>query len=147
MTEPVPARVTLITLGVTDLDRATRFYTALGWHLSGTSVAGEVSFFALDNSVLALWGHAALGEDAGLDAGAPPAFRGVALAINVGSEAEADAIVAAAVDAGGRVVKPAVKTDWGGYNGYFTDPDGHLWEVAHNPHWPLDDNGLLRLPS
>jgi len=143
----VPARVNLVTIGVTDLDRATAFYQALGWRLSGSSVAGEVSFFDLANCVLAVWGHRSLAEDAHVDAGEPPGFRGVALAINVGSEAEVDQIIGAAVDAGGRISKAAVKADWGGYSGYFADPDGHLWEVAHNPYWPLDDNGLVRLPE
>ena len=143
----VPARVNLVTLGVTDLDRATRFYQALGWRLSGSSVASEVSFFDLTNCVLAVWGHQSLADDAHVVAGEPPAFRGVATAINVGSEAEVDAVISAAVDAGGRVAKAALKADWGGYSGYFADPEGHLWEVAHNPYWPIDDNGQVRLPE
>jgi uncharacterized protein len=143
----VPARVNLITLGVSDLERATRFYEALGWRLSGTSVAGEVSFFDLTNCVLALWGRESLAEDAHVPPGAPVTFRGVATAINVGSEAEVDAVIGAAADAGGSIAKAAVKADWGGYSGYFADPEGHLWEVAHNPYWPLDDNGLVHLPE
>ena len=143
----VPARVNLVTLGVTDLARATAFYEALGWRLSGSSVSGEVSFFDLANCVLAVWGHGSLAEDAHVPAGEPPTFRGVATAINVGSEADVDQVIDAAVGAGGSVAKPAVKADWGGYSGYFADPDGHLWEVAHNPYWPLDDNGLVRLPE
>jgi len=143
----VPARVNLVTLGVSDLDRETRFYQALGWRLSGSSVSGEVSFFDLSNVVLALWGHGSLAEDARVPPGEPPEFRGVASAINVGSEAEVDAVIAAAVDAGGSVAKLAHKADWGGYSGYFADPEGHLWEVAHNPYWPLDDNGLVKLPE
>jgi len=143
----IPSRVNLITLGVTDLDRATRFYAALGWRLSGSSVSGEVSFFDLTNCVLAVWGHGSLAEDARVEAGEPPAFRGVATAINVGSEAEVDTVIGAAVDAGGTVAKPAHKADWGGYSGYFADPDRHLWEVAYNPYWPLDDSGLVYLPE
>lgn len=143
----VPARVNLITLGVSDLGRATAFYERLGWRLSGSSVAGEVSFFDLTNCVLAVWGHGSLADDARRPAGDPPVFRGVATAINVGSEAEVDAVIGAAVDAGGSIAKPAHKADWGGYSGYFADPDGHLWEVAHNPYWPQDDNGLVRLPE
>src|SRR3954451_2301794 len=141
----VPPRVNLVTLGVSDLDRSTRFYEALGWRLSGSSVAGEVSFFDLSNCVLALWGHAALAEDAHVSASDPPSFRGVATAINVGSEAEVDAVIGAAVDAGGSLAKRAVRTDWGGYSGYFADPEGHLWEVAHNPYWPIDDKGMVGL--
>lgn len=143
----VPARVSLITLGVTDLERETRFYEALGWRLSGSSVAGEVSFFDLSNVVLALWGHESLADDAHVRAGQPPEFRGVASAINLSTEAEVDAVIAAAVDAGGSVAKLAHKADWGGYSGYFADPEGHLWEVAFNPYWPLDDNGLVKLPE
>ena len=143
----VPPRVNLVTLGVTDLERATRFYEALGWRLSGSSVGGEVSFFDLANCVLAVWGYSALADDANVPAGEPPTFRGVATAINVSSEAEVDAVIGAAVDAGGTVAKPAHKADWGGYAGYFADPEGHLWEVAHNPYWPLDDNGLVHLPQ
>ena len=143
----VPARVNLVTLGVSDLDRATRFYASLGWRLSGSSVAGEVSFFDLTNCVLAVWGHGSLAEDAHVPAGTPPTFRGVANAINVGSPAEVVAIISAAVDAGGTVAKAAVKADWGGYSGYFADPDGHLWEVAHNPYWPLDEQGFVHLPE
>jgi catechol 2,3-dioxygenase-like lactoylglutathione lyase family enzyme len=143
----VPARVNLVTLGVTDLDRATAFYTALGWRLSGSSVPGEVSFFDLTNCVLAVWGYQSLAEDALAEAGEPPAFRGVATAINVGSEGEVDAVISAAAAAGGRVAKAARKADWGGYSGYFADPEGHLWEVAHNPYWPLDEKGSVRLPE
>jgi hypothetical protein len=143
----VPARINLVTLGVTDLDRATRFYEALGWRLSGSSVVGEVSFFDLTNCVLAVWGHGSLAGDAQASADEPPAFRGVATAINVGSEAEVDAVMGAAADAGATIAKQAIKTDWGGYSGYFADPDGHLWEIAHNPYWPLDDSGQVHLPQ
>jgi hypothetical protein len=143
----IPARVNLITFGVTDLDRATAFYTALGWRRSGSSVAGEVSFFDLTNCVLAVWGYSSLADDARVPMGEPPAFHGVATAINVDSEAEVDAVIGAAVDAGGVLAKAAHKADWGGYSGYFADPDGHLWEVAHNPYWPLDDNALVHLPE
>ncbi|MDQ1696439.1 MAG: uncharacterized protein QOJ03_1792 [Frankiaceae bacterium] len=143
----VPPRVNVITLGVTDLDRATAFYRALGWPLSSSSVPGEVSFFATAGCVVALFGHDALAADAAVDAGAPAAFRGVATAINVGSPAEVDAAISAAVDAGGRVMKAGEKVFWGGYSGYFADPDGHLWEVAHNPYWPQDDEGIVHLPE
>src|SRR3982751_4314802 len=125
----VPPRVNLVTLGVTDIYRATAFYEALGWPKSSSSVPGEVSFFATGGCVLALWGHDALAADAQLPSGTPQRFRGVATAINVGSEAEVDAAIGAAVDAGGRMVRPGEKASWGGYTGYFADPDGHLWEV------------------
>lgn len=142
----IPGRISLITLGVRDLASATRFYQAVGFALSPASVAGEVSFFHTAGSILALWGSAALAADVGL--AEPPAdrFRGVAMAINVETPAAVDAALADAEAAGGLVVKPAVAAEWGGYSGYFADPEGHVWEVAHNPHWPLDERGLPQLP-
>jgi len=145
----VPALISLVTLGVADVSRATAFYEALGWPLSSSSVPGEVSFFRTAGGLLALFGADALAADAMLDTGdaaAVPAFRGVSLAVNVESESEVDAALAAAVAAGGRLVKPPSKTEWGGYNGYFADPDGHLWEVAHNPFWPIGPDGRPVLP-
>lgn len=143
----IPARITVITLGVTDLERATEFYRRLGWPMSSASVPGEVSFFGTVGCVLALFGHQALAADAGVDPTPPVSYRGVATAINVGSPAEVDAALAAAADAGGRLVKPGEVVSWGGYSGYFADPDGHLWEVAHNPYWPQDATGLVTLPD
>jgi uncharacterized protein len=139
-------RVTLITLGVDDLDRALAFYRdGLGWVPSSASVEGDVAFFQAGCLVVGLWSRANLAEDARLplDAG----WGGVTLAHNVGSREEADAVVATMVAAGGRLLKPPTPTDWGGYSGYVADPDGHPWEVAHNPFWPLDDDGALRLPG
>lgn len=144
---PVPARISLATLGVADLERSTRFYRALGWELSSASVAGEVSFFHTAGGILAVWGAYALAGDAAVDnPGGPPAYRGVALAINVGSVEEVDESFAAVEAAGGRVTKAPEHAEWGGYSGYFADPDGHLWEIAYNPGWPLGDDGLPRLP-
>jgi predicted lactoylglutathione lyase len=143
----VPARVTVVTLGVDDLAHATAFYGALGWRLSSAAVEGDVSFFRTGGCVVALWGRGALAADTGIEAGPSPGFRGVAMAINVASEAEVDAALGAAVDAGGRLVKPGTSTEWGGYVGYFADPEGHIWEVTHNPHWQLDDNGGVVLPD
>jgi predicted lactoylglutathione lyase len=141
----IPAAVSLITLGVDDLACATAFYLALGWELSSASVDGEVSFFRTAGGILALWGRVELAAD-----GAVPAegtgFRRVAFAINVDSPTAVDAALATAVSAGGSVTRAAEETDWGGYNGYFADPEGNLWEVAHNPFWPLDDRGLPVLP-
>src|SRR5512142_30585 len=133
----VPARVSLITLGVADLHRSTAFYQALGWPLSSASVAGDVSFVRTAGAVLALWGRSDLAADAGIDAAAATGFRAVALAINVDTPDDVDAVLQQAVAAGGSLVKPAHTVDWGGYSGYFADPDGHLWEVAHNPFWPI----------
>ena len=100
---------------------------------------GDVSFFRLGGAALALYGHDDLAADALRPAVLAPAFRGVTTAINVASADEVDAALAAAAAAGATIAKPGQRAEWGGYSGYFADPDGHLWEVAHNPYWPLDD--------
>lgn len=143
----IAPRVSLTTLGVRDLARSTAFYQALGWPLSPSSVAGEVSFFATQGAILALWGHASLAADAGLAPEPPPAYRGAALAVNLESRDEVDRAFETVREAGGTIVKPPHATDWGGYSGYVADPDGHLWEIAHNPHWPLGPDGRPALPS
>jgi catechol 2,3-dioxygenase-like lactoylglutathione lyase family enzyme len=139
-------RLSMVTLGVADLARSRRFYEeGLGWKAAKAG-DGNVAFFQLGGVVLALWGRAALAEDARLpEAGG--GFRGLALAHNVRRREETDAILAQAEAAGGRILKPAEDTFWGGYAGYFADPDGHLWEVAWNPHFPLGEDGSLRLPA
>ena len=143
----VPPRISLVTLGVDDVERSTTFYLALGWELSSSSVPGDVSFFRLAGAALAVWGRRELRDDVGrAGTAAAPEFREVTLAVNVADEAEVDAALEAARDAGGTIVVPAHRADWGGYTGYFADPDGHVWEVAHNPGWPLDDEGLPILP-
>jgi catechol 2,3-dioxygenase-like lactoylglutathione lyase family enzyme len=139
-------RVTLITLGVSDLPRARKFYEALGFVASGASQE-SVTFFPAGGIVLALWSRSALAEDAHATDDKPGSgFAGIALAHNARSEAEVDAVLAEAVAAGARLMKPAQKVFWGGYSGYFADPDGHLWEVAYNPGWPLDAEGRVQLP-
>jgi uncharacterized protein len=152
----VPAAVSLITLGVADVEASTRFYSDLGFELSSASVPGEVSFFRTAGGLLALWGAQELAEDAAVRADTVPAdtvpadavagHRGVSLAVNVASESAVDDALAHAQASGARITRGARKVDWGGYNGYFADPDGHLWEVAYNPFWPLDDRGLPILP-
>ena len=135
-------RVSVITLGVADLDRSRRFYEALGWRRGNQDA--PVVFFQLQGAVLALYSRAALAEEARL----PPAgtgFGGITLAYNVRSRAEVDAAMAEAETAGARVLKPAGEMFWGGYSGYFADPDGHPWEVAWNPDWTLDDQGRVSL--
>jgi hypothetical protein len=144
---PIPAVVSLITLGVRDVAAATRFYTALGFPLSSASVPGEVSFFRTAGGLLAVWGAEALAVDAGVTPGAADGFRGVSLAINVASRADVDAAIETARNAGAHVLTPPRETDWGGYNAYFADPDGHAWEVAHNPFWPLGADGVPQLPE
>jgi catechol 2,3-dioxygenase-like lactoylglutathione lyase family enzyme len=143
----VPARISLATLGVADLDRATKFYQALGWPLSKASVPGEVSFFRTAGGLLALWGVYALAKDAQVThPGGPLPFRGTSLAINLDSREEVDAAFDTVANAGGDVVKPPAATEWGGYSGYFTDPDGHLWEIAHNPGWPIGPDERPQMP-
>jgi predicted lactoylglutathione lyase len=143
----IPARVSLVTLGVKDVARSTSFYVALGWPLSSASVPGDVSFFKTAGGILAIWGDANLAEDAGLAVASAADRSGQALAINLESREEVDAALAIAVAAGAQITRPAQATDWGGYNGYFADPDGHLWEVAYNPFWPIGEDGRPALPE
>ncbi len=136
-------RVSLITLGVRDLDRARAFYEALGWS-TRAEPSDDVVFFQAGGLIVALWGRAQLAEDSVVqDAGG---WGGVTLAYNVRSPDEADAVMAEAAAAGATVARPAAETFWGGYSGVFLDPDGHPWEVAHNPHWSLAADGSIRLP-
>lgn len=141
MMEP---RISLVTLGVTDLARAKRFYEALGWR--GQEVQ-ETVFFQAGALALVLWGRDALAADSGIDPGTPGEFGGIALAHNVRSAEEVDALVAAAEHAGATVTRPPARTFYGGYAGVFRDPDGHPWEVAHNPGFTLADDGSLVLPD
>ena len=140
-------RVSLVTLGVRDVERSTAFYQALGWHLSSASVPAEVSFFKTQGGLLAIWGHQALADDADLPAGPVPAYRGASYAVNLESSELVDELLRLATEAGGMIARPAEATDWGGYNGYFLDPDGHLWEAAHNPGWPIGPDGRAQLPE
>ena len=146
----IPAVISLVTLGVSDLDRSTAFYESLGWRPASASVPGVVTFVRTAGALLGLFGTGALAEDAGLPVEAADqvstAYRGVSLAVNLDSRQSVDDAFAVATAAGAAIVKPPTATDWGGYSGYFADPDGHLWEVAHNPFWPLDDRGLPQLP-
>jgi catechol 2,3-dioxygenase-like lactoylglutathione lyase family enzyme len=140
-------RVSLITLGVDDLDRAQRFYEALGWKRSKASVAGEVAFYQAGGLALGLWSWRSLAEDARV-ASAGEGFRRVALAYNVRTKAEVDEVVAAAAAAGAVVTKsPEDSPYFTGRTAYFSDPDGHLWEVAWNPAFALAEDGSLTLPS
>ncbi|HEU4565175.1 MAG TPA: VOC family protein [Gemmatimonadaceae bacterium] len=137
-------RVSLLTLGVGDLARARRFYEqGLGW--TAGFAAGDVVFFQIGGAVLALWPRAELAADAGVGGADAGGFGGIALAHNVRSREEVDAVLAEAVAAGARLARPARETEWGGYSGYFADPEGHLWEVAWNPHWQLRADGTVSL--
>lgn len=141
-------RLSLVTLGVADLARSRRFYEdGLGWRASGAGNA-EVAFYQLGAIALALWGREELAADAGLPAPGPGGgFGGIALAHNVRTREEVDVVLAQAEAAGARLLKPGTDAVWGGYTGYFADPDGHLWEVAWNPFFALQEDGSLRLPS
>ena len=138
-------RLTLVTLGVADIDRSRAFYEAWGWKASSASQPSVV-FFQANGLALALFGRSDLAADAGVE-DRPTGFAAVTLAYNARSKAEADEVYARAVAAGARPVKPLQDVFWGGYSGYFADPDGHLWEVAWNPFFPLDEQGHLFLPD
>lgn len=137
-------RLSFVTLGVEDVARARGFYEALGFKASAASNP-SVTFFDAGGVVLSLFGRKALAADALVKSGRP-GFSGVALAHNVGSEAEVDRVLEEAVRAGAKLLKSGQKAFWGGYSGYFADPDGHIWEVAHNPFFPLDAAGHSTLP-
>jgi catechol 2,3-dioxygenase-like lactoylglutathione lyase family enzyme len=136
-------RLSLVTLGVADVGRSRAFYEALGFK-AGRASEASVTFLDAGGVVLALYGRSALAEDATV-ADSAPGFSGVALAHNARSETDVDRALAEAVAAGAKLVKGAGKTFWGGYAGYFADPDGHLWEVAFNPYFRLDENGRVAL--
>jgi uncharacterized protein len=138
----VKQRVSLITLGVRDLSRARRFYEALGWE-TGAAPDDDVVFFQAGDMVVALWGRDQLAEDSVVeDSGG---WGGVTLAMNVGSPAEVDAIIEEARAAGAEIGREPGETFWGGYSGLFIDPEGHPWEVAHNPRWTITEDGGVRL--
>jgi catechol 2,3-dioxygenase-like lactoylglutathione lyase family enzyme len=135
-------RLRVITLGVRDLARARAFYEALGWK-TNAAPDDDVVFFQAGRMVFALWGRTQLAEDSGVeDAGG---WGGVTLAHNVRSPAEVDAVLAEAEAAGATIPRRPAETFWGGYSGVFVDPDGHPWEVAHNPHWMLSEDGSVSL--
>ncbi len=144
--EHLSPRINFITLGVSNIATARTFYEKLGL-VAHASSNDNVTFFDVNGTVLSLFGHDALANDANLPADAPAQFRGVSLAWNGTSEAEVDRIFAHAKACGAKVVKEPHKVFWGGYSGYFADPDGHLWEVAHNPFISLGSEGRVILPE
>jgi catechol 2,3-dioxygenase-like lactoylglutathione lyase family enzyme len=149
-------RVSVITLGVADLARARAFYEALGW-VTGAAPEDDVVFFQAGGMVLALWGRDKLAQDSGVSdqVGSREKGRvsdllgggwgGVTLAHNVASPSQVDAVIEEARAAGATIVREPATTFWGGYSGIFSDPEGHPWEVAHNPHWAIDPDGSVRL--
>ena len=136
-------RLSLVTLGVADLDRARRFYEALGWR--ETPRAEGVVFFQSGGMVVGLWSREALAADSGVDD--TGGWGGITLAHNVASPAEVDAVIDEARVAGAAIVREPAATFWGGYSGVFVDPDGHPWEVAHNPGWTLGEDGSIVLDA
>jgi catechol 2,3-dioxygenase-like lactoylglutathione lyase family enzyme len=140
----VEQRLSLVTLGVADVGRARRFYEELGWR-SGSDPELGVVFFQAGGMIVALWSREELAADSAVeDAGG---WGGVTLAHNVRSPAEVDAVLDEALTAGGTIGRPGAETFWGGYSGVFLDPDGHPWEVAHNPGWTLREDGSVELPA
>jgi hypothetical protein len=134
-------RLSLVTLGVADIDVARAFYEALGW--TGQSPDGEVVFFQAGGMIVALWGRERLAEDSMVsDQGG---WGGVTLAYNARSAGEVDQVLAEAASAGATIGRAGAPTVWGGYSGIFIDPDGHPWEVAHNPGWTIAADGSVRL--
>ncbi len=136
-------RISLLTLAVEDLERAHSFYAQLGW--VGQEVE-ETVFFQAGGIAVVLWSREKLAADCGLAVREPGGFDGVSVAHNVRSIAEVDGVLAAAERAGGTITKPAAETVYGGYAGVFCDPDGHAWEVAHNPGFELRDDGSVIVP-
>jgi uncharacterized protein len=140
----VEQRLSLVTLGVADLTRSRAFYEALGW-TTGAEPDDDVVFFQAGGMIVALWGRTELASDSGVqDEGG---WGGVTLAHNVRSPQEVDAVLTEAGAAGATIARPGAATFWGGYSGVFVDPDGHPWEVAHNPHWTLAADGSVSLSS
>lgn len=136
-------RVSLVTLGVADLARSRAFYEALGWR-TGAAPADDVAFFQAGGMVVALWSREKLAEDSCVEQD-NGGWGGITLAYNCGSPAEVDAVIAEAETAGATIPRRGAETFWGGYSALFVDPDGHPWEVAHNPHWTLRDDGTVAL--
>jgi catechol 2,3-dioxygenase-like lactoylglutathione lyase family enzyme len=138
-------RINFITFGVVDMAKMRAFYERLGLVASSASNP-NVTFFDANGIVLALFGYHELAEDAGVKADLVPSFRGVGVAWNGTSEEDVDRIMAHAKAVGATIAKKAQKVFWGGYSGYFADPEGHLWEVAFNPFMPIDADGHIQLP-
>lgn len=139
-----PQRVSLITLGTSDMERARRFYEALGWVATGSPP--EVTFYRMDGMALGLFGLDDLAKDQGRP-GAPLGTGAMTLAQNFPDRPSVDAAWSRAMDAGATPLKDPEEVFWGGYSGYYADPDGHVWEIAHNPFWPIDDEGRITIPD
>jgi uncharacterized glyoxalase superfamily protein PhnB len=141
----VQQRLSLITLGVSDVGRAQAFYEALGWHMDGgvDDESDHVAFFQAGGMIVALWSRDKLAVDSGVENGS--GWGGVTLGYNVGAPEEVDAVIEEARAAGAQIPRAGAETFWGGYSGVFVDPDGHPWEVAHNPRWTVHEDGRTTL--
>ena len=137
-------RLSLITLGISDLDRAKRFYEALGWK-SGAAPEDDVVFFQAGGMIVALWGRDKLAEDSAVTVGS--GWGGITLAYNTRSPDEVDRVIEEARAAGATIGREPGQTFWGGYSAVFIDPDGYPWEVAHNPRWTIEEDGSVTLPE
>lgn len=137
-------RLSLITLGVGDLELSRTFYRNLGWE-ENTSSNDDVAFFQTGGMVLGLWDRTKLAEDSGVDDSG--GWGGVTLAYNTRERGHVDSVIEEARFAGATITREPGETFWGGYSGAFVDPDGHPWEVAHNPDWPIDGDGAIKLPE
>lgn len=138
----VSPNFTIVTLGVSDLERSAAFYENLGWEQRGDPAAG-ITWFRTSGTWIGLFGYDELAADVGLPADPPMDYRGITLALNFGDEQTVDAALTHAVEAGATLVKEAARADWGGYSGYFADPDGHLWEAAYAPGFSVTDDGTI----
>lgn len=142
----IPARISIVTLGVRDLQRSTDFYEALGWELTSSSMRDEIVWFRTSDSYLGLFGFEALAEDANAATTPREGFDGVTLAICVENEDAVSAAIDDAVAVGATLLKAPVRAEWGGFSGYFADPDGYAWEVAYNPNFPIRQDGRITIP-
>jgi predicted lactoylglutathione lyase len=140
----IPARISIVTIGVRDVERSVRFYEALGWIKRGSSIPGEIAWFGTADSYLGIFGWTELADDANIEGPTRGSFGGVTLAINVESRGAVDAAIDEAIAAGGSLLKPGTEFPFG-YSGYFADPDGHAWEVCWNPGFPLGPDGRITI--
>jgi uncharacterized protein len=140
-------RLSLVSLGVADVAAATAFYERLGWQRSVANSNENITFFQLGGIILGLYGGQALADDIGIEYSDRLGFNNITLAFNTRSREDVEAVLQEAEAAGGEIIKPAEEAFWGGYSGYFSDPDGHHWEVAWNPFFPIAEDGAIQLPE
>jgi|SRR5436190_7564740 len=141
---PIPARISIVTIGVTDVERSARFYEELGWTRRKASIPGEIAWFGTADSYLGIFGWNDLADDANIPGPTRGSFGGITLAINVESREAVDEAIDEAIGAGGGLLKPGTEFPFG-YSGYFADPDGHAWEVCWNPGFPLQGDGRIAI--